>query len=65
MYVFLDTLIKTSSQNDPRKIAIPDEAFLNNATYKQSIDVYKDRFSNAETSFSPLLVILTKKKCFH
>ncbi|HOS15419.1 MAG TPA: insulinase family protein [Bacteroidales bacterium] len=47
MYVFLDTLIKTSSQNDPRKIAIPDEAFLNNATYKQSIDVYKDRFSNA------------------
>ncbi len=46
-YIFLDTLVKTITQNDPRKPAILDETFLNNATYKQAIEVYKDRFSNA------------------
>ncbi len=48
MFVFLDTLIKTLNQNDPRIIAIPDETFINNASYKQALDIYKDRFSNAE-----------------
>ncbi len=47
MYVFLDTLIKTSSQNDPRVIVIPDENFLNSTSYQQAMNIYKDRFSDA------------------
>ena len=47
MFVFIDTLTKLSTQNDPRTVAIPDEDFLNSATYKQAIEVYKDRFNNA------------------
>ena len=46
-YIFIDTLVKTITQNDPRKIAVPDEEFINSASYRQAIDVYKDRFSNA------------------
>ncbi len=46
-FVFLDTLVKTITQNDPRKPAIPDETLLNNASYRQAIEVYKARFSNA------------------
>ncbi|MDD4209121.1 MAG: insulinase family protein [Bacteroidales bacterium] len=47
MYVFLDTLIKISTQFDPRIQVVPDEDLINNASYKQALDVYKDRFNNA------------------
>ena len=47
LFVFIDTLNKTLNQNDPRSIAIPSETFINNATYKQALDIYKDRFGNA------------------
>ena len=46
LFVFIDTLNKTLNQNDPRSIAIPSETFINNATYKQALDIYKDRFGN-------------------
>ncbi len=43
----MDTLIKISTQSDPRIQVVPDETLINNATYKQALDVYKDRFSSA------------------
>lgn len=47
MYAFYDTLLKTSTQNDPRQVAIPDEAFINRVDFEKAWSIYKDRFSNA------------------
>ncbi len=47
MYAFIDTLIKTSTQNDPRQVAIPTEDFINKANSEKAWAIYNDRFSNA------------------
>lgn len=44
---FYDTLIKTSSQNDPRQMAIPTVEFIGKANYEKVWSIYKDRFSDA------------------
>jgi zinc protease len=47
IYAFYDTLMKTTTQNDPRQIAIPTEDFISKANYDKIWSIYKDRFSNA------------------
>ncbi len=47
MYAMIDTLMKTSTQNDPRQVAIPDEAFISRANMEKVWEIYTDRFKNA------------------
>ena len=47
MVAMIDTLYKLSTQNDPRVVAIPDEAFINRANLDKIWEIYNDRFSSA------------------
>lgn len=47
MFAFYDTLLKTATQNDPRQVAIPDEAFINKVNFEKAWSIYTDRFNNA------------------
>lgn len=47
MYAFIDTLLKTSTQNDPRQVAIPSEEFINKANFEKVWSIYNERFNNA------------------
>ncbi len=46
IYAFIDTLIKTSVQNDPRVMVLPKENDLNKINLEQAMKIYKDRFSD-------------------
>jgi zinc protease len=47
VFAFMDTLIKTSSNNDPRVIVLPKEKQLNQITLDKVFKIYSDRFANA------------------
>lgn len=47
MYAMIDTLMKTSTQNDPRQVAIPNEAFISRANFDKVWEIYNERFDNA------------------
>ncbi len=47
MFAFMDTLIKTSSCNDPRVIVIPKEKNLSSIKADRVYDIFRDRYSNA------------------
>lgn len=46
MYAMIDTLLKTSTQNDPRQVAIPNEEFIKRANLDVVWEVYNERFGN-------------------
>lgn len=46
-FAFMDTLIKTSSSNDPRVIVLPKENQLSSINLDRIYEIFKDRFSNA------------------
>lgn len=47
MYAFYDTLIKTSTQNNPRVVVIPTEAQLTSINMDKLYSIYRDRFADA------------------
>ncbi len=47
VFAFYDTLLKTSSSNSPRLIAIPNEKQLNQVNLDVAYKIYKERFNNA------------------
>ncbi|MCK9617987.1 MAG: insulinase family protein, partial [Lentimicrobiaceae bacterium] len=47
MYAFYDTLIRTTTQNNPRVIVIPTEEQLSQITMNKVSHIYHDRFADA------------------
>lgn len=47
VFAFMDTLIKTSSSNDPRVVVLPKEKQLDNVRLDLAYSMYRDRFANA------------------
>ena len=46
IYAFIDTLVKTSVQNDPRVVVLPSEAQLNSVNLDKAYAFYKERFAD-------------------
>ncbi len=53
--IFADTLQKIITQNNPRTIAVPSEAQLNQINLDRSLAIFKDRFADA-SDFTYLMV---------